>query len=304
MTDSLWDGKIVFEPRLRNCLMCSGFLCEDIEYKARWAEVEVRYVKCLRCGYLWQDPPMSRSSLMELYNNPTYWGMGDESYIYSDYLRQGKEYYKDSKRRLKMMKRVTQREPGRVLEVGSGPGHSLKALADEGIQCVGIDPSEVVNKFARETYDLNCISTSIEDFRAQGQYDLVYSWGTSMNFVNPFVVYEKIYSLLTPGGIFFMDLFDVSSWFSILTSRKRKVGVHITCCPTKKGIESAHDRIGYAESGFMRFFPYYSVSIVGSILQAGWIKKLARCIDLRSVGLYAIVPGFYLFWARKASADK
>ena len=288
-----------FQEKRDQCGICLARLNEESAYSALWQSVKADYVKCPSCGYLWQNPPLRSDRILEIYQDPTYWGAGTSEYLYHEYSTQGDWYYKDSVRRFNRIRSLCDK-PKRVLEVGCGAGHSLQALFDMGMSCTGIDPSASLIEFARKSYDAKFECSTIEDYDGQPEsYDLIVSWGTSMNFHDPFSSYLKIFSLLKVGGLFAMDFLDIDGIFSFANLRKRKKAVHVTCCPSKRGIGIAHDRIGYRESQFLRYVPYYSLGFIGTLTDSGILKRFGASRIGRSFGVYAAVPGFHLFCARK-----
>ena len=288
-----------FQEIREQCGMCLASLNAEFAYSAIWQNVRAEYEKCPSCGYLWQNPPLRRDKILKICQDPTYWGAGTSEYLYHEYSTQGQWYYKDSVRRFNRIRTLCG-NPKRVLEVGCGAGHSLQALCDMGMSCTGIDPSTSLIEFACETYDATFECSTIEEYDGEEEsFDLVVSWGTSMNFHDPFATYSKIFSLLKAGGLFAMDLLDVGSFFSFANMRKRKKAVHVTCCPSKRGVGIAHDRIGYRTGQFLRYAPYYSLGFIGTLTDSSFLKRLGQSRIARNFGVYATVPGFYLFCARK-----
>ena len=288
-----------FQEKREQCGMCLAILSEQPTYHAQWQQVRASYVKCAGCGYLWQNPPLLGERLLEIYQDPSYWGAGTSEYLYHEYSGQGDWYYKDSVRRFNRIRSLCDNAK-KVLEVGCGAGHSLQALSDLGMSCTGIDPSASLIEFARKTYDARFECSTIEEYEGEKEsYDLVVSWGTSMNFHDPLASYAKIFSLLKAGGLFAMDLLDIEGLFSFANIRKRKKAVHVTCCPSKRGIGMAHDRIGYRNRQFLRYVPYYSLGFIGTLTDLNCLKRVGASWIGRNFGVYAAVPGFYLFCAQK-----
>ena len=99
-------------------------------------------------------------------------------------------------------RRRVQREPVRVLEVGSGLGYLTYALAKEGCEATGIDVSSAAVGAARRTFgDLyECATPATLARDASARYDLVVATELIEHLPDPVAEMRGLLSLLAPGG--------------------------------------------------------------------------------------------------------
>jgi SAM-dependent methyltransferase len=109
---------------------------------------------------------------------------------------------------------------GKVLEVGAGSGRITLALADQGIETIAIDSSAAMidqcakrlsrlNKQSHKKVELKCVD--IFDFQVEATLDLVIlpmrTLGHFLTHELRLRLFEKVYSLLRPQGLFIFDHF-------------------------------------------------------------------------------------------------
>jgi SAM-dependent methyltransferase len=93
----------------------------------------------------------------------------------------------------------------RLVEIGCGPGKATLPMARRGFRITGIEPGADLADQARINLagfgDVDVITSSFEDWQPNdpGGYRLVYA-ATSWHWVDPRVRWQKVASLLGPGG--------------------------------------------------------------------------------------------------------
>jgi SAM-dependent methyltransferase len=224
--------------------------------------------------------------------------------MYETYTEQAKQYSRDAKNKYDItMRQIGDPDPHtmKFLEVGCGCGFALGVFRDAGMEVLGIDPSEYMARRARQQLDLDCLVDTVEDYDGDSEhFDLVASWGTSMNFYSPVDAYIKIHSLLKAKGVFVFDFFDADSPFYFLTRRKRRKGVHVTGCPSKRAVEVMLRRAGFLNVWMVDYTPVYSMSFIGTQLDSRMIKWISRLPVLNAIGVRVPVVGTKLVFAEKA----
>lgn len=120
--------------------------------------------------------------------------------------------------------------PGKILDVGSGPGFFLASGAEIGWDVTGIEPSEDASEYARQL-GVNCITANFDSSSAAnlGFFDVVQINQAIEHIPNPDQMIELCRSLLKPGGLICivaandfnplqqvaMSLHDASDWWVI-----------------------------------------------------------------------------------------
>jgi SAM-dependent methyltransferase len=126
---------------------------------------------------------------------------------------------------------------GRVLDLGSGTGTTLRALAELGHGGVGVDPSEPFVRYAVEHGgpSVEYVHAAAEDFTTTERFDLVYSLFGSLNLVPrdrlPGLLAAAA-SWLRPGGQVVLEaahlLNFVDSFQPLMVQHHRRDGVLVT----------------------------------------------------------------------------
>ncbi|MDH5543459.1 MAG: class I SAM-dependent methyltransferase [Nitrospinota bacterium] len=291
------------ESEKRKCPLC-GSKEHSFAYFAEFKVNKVSYDRCKYCGAIFQNPLLTFDSLSAVYNSKAYWGTDDkDEYIYSSYSEQESQYMREAARRYHLMAKSTRFEilqNIKVLEIGSGAGFSAVPFINNRIDISGVEPSIDMANHARNNFGMKVFLGLFEDLTFdKSSYNIVFTWGTSMNFREPEEVYRKVFHLLKPGGSLFLDFLDMNSIFSIYTYRKRKKGVHITCAPTRTGIKTVLEKCGFRTITFKRVFPYYSISFLASQLDSALLKRIAKHYPFNKLGVYVPAFNFYIVQAVK-----
>jgi SAM-dependent methyltransferase len=92
--------------------------------------------------------------------------------------------------------------PGRVLDVGCGPGGLLKLMARRGWETRGTERSESAALQARTEHGLDVRAEELEAIVAEGAtFDAVVLWHVAEHLPDPAKTFGEIARLLRPGGV-------------------------------------------------------------------------------------------------------
>jgi SAM-dependent methyltransferase len=92
--------------------------------------------------------------------------------------------------------------PGRVLDVGCGPGVLLEQMARRGWQTRGTERSEGAASQARTERGLDVRAEELESIVAEGAtFDAVVLWHVAEHMPDPTKTFREIAQLLCPGGV-------------------------------------------------------------------------------------------------------
>jgi 2-polyprenyl-3-methyl-5-hydroxy-6-metoxy-1,4-benzoquinol methylase len=158
------------------------------------------FLRCRRCATLWVvDPPAS----VDLYEGPEYFSnpqFGEGSYHgYRDYLSDREHIEAKFAEVLEHVERRT--HPGRLLDVGAGPGLMLSAARDRGWAGVGLDLNPWAVDRAREQVGVEVHTGSLLDagFDA-ASFDAVTMMDLLEHVAHPGELVEEAARVTRPGG--------------------------------------------------------------------------------------------------------
>ncbi len=160
--------------------------------------IESRIVRCERCGLLFPDPfpfPLDRE---RLYGEP------DQYFANSDSARKVDGY----RGLLRELSEKLGRSRFSVLDVGSGRGELLAAARLEGVDAVGLEPSEAMAARARESLGVHLQSSSVEELAASSDrtFDAVTLCGVLEHVHDPDSVAASVRKLTKPGAVVYIDV--------------------------------------------------------------------------------------------------
>ena len=137
----------------------------------------------------------------------------------------------------------------RVLEIGCGQGHLLKAIQNQGAQVHGIEPSTPDGVLAGSLSGHDNISICmLSDFQTSMQYDAVVLIHSFEHISDPVVTLQQIRTLLKPDGCLFIE---VPNFFSTTGFYRKRKGVHEYPSPNHLFIYTPGTLIGILrKSGF------------------------------------------------------
>ncbi|MGH3670820.1 MAG: class I SAM-dependent methyltransferase, partial [Pseudonocardiaceae bacterium] len=100
---------------------------------------------------------------------------------------------------------------GRVLDLGCGTGTNLRALADMGHECVGVDQSRHFIDYAKNAggSPVDYVHTKAVDYDGDGSFDLIFSVFVTLNYLardDLPTLFSKVRGWLRPTGRFVVDI--------------------------------------------------------------------------------------------------
>ncbi len=102
--------------------------------------------------------------------------------------------------------------PGRVLEVGCGPGLMLDALRQRGWDALGLERSEDAAAFGRREFGLDIRSCGVEELAAEPVFDLIILFQVLEHMVDPAAIVSECVRRLKPGGRMVISVPNIESW--------------------------------------------------------------------------------------------
>lgn len=179
----------------------------------------VRIRRCEECRFYFTDPIYERSVFGSLYDR-LYGAEGSttavpESSRLSELMQvsfRGTD--KDCHERLELLQKMA--GGPRLLELGSSWGYFLHQAQEHGFEPTGVELSGPRRRFGRKSLGQTIVE-SLDDLGDE-QFDVVYSAHTLEHFTDLRGVFERLRSLLVPGGVLAVEVpnFDLALGASVL----------------------------------------------------------------------------------------
>lgn len=171
------------------CPICSG------TSEARFIAGPHRMFRCTACGVSFVHPMPDDGYLAAFYAQ------------YHDEFGEDGAYVNEEKMRahhpaqLALVRRFAGERPGRILDVGCGRGHFLRACADQSIPCAGVELSPSAAAYAREHLGLDVRQGLLHEHTQDlGMFRVATMWGVIEHLRDPMTTLRDIASCLEPGG--------------------------------------------------------------------------------------------------------
>lgn len=248
------------------------YLCGSGEYEGvhklkqeRTGGLEWQLVKCRNCGVVFHNPRLKEELAVDARNDRNLFAdiihakVGLDGYA-NTYLNETR--IRRFERELDKIESF-KKSPGRILDVGSGPGTFIMVAKKRGWDGIGID-IEGWCKDAGKRLGVEIIIGDInEGILPSGSFDVSFSFSSLEHFYNPLKILKEIYRSLKPGGI------SVTSGLVNYDSIERKAGFRsfwidnrppwVLSYWTPKTIRLMHEKAGFYRGNIE--------------IECGWIKN-------------------------------
>ena len=199
---------------MRTCDLCGSTDFKKLPFYYEFEGQKLQGTKCRRCALMFLDPQPTPAQLERLYGKeyfterPNYDRAQQEVKFIEE---EGGKHNVNQLRPDKFTNYIMARYPGRkfrYLEVGCGPGYTLKSLQALGWTTHGLEISEHAADFARRELHLPVVTGNIEtteDFHTD-QFDLAYMGDVLEHLRSPSDTLAKFHRILGPGGLLVLAL--------------------------------------------------------------------------------------------------
>jgi 2-polyprenyl-3-methyl-5-hydroxy-6-metoxy-1,4-benzoquinol methylase len=161
------------------------------------------YLRCRDCRTLWAEDPPQQTEIDAVYAGERYFSNPEFSsggyHGYKDYLADRDEIEEKFGRVLERVEAMT--PPGRVLDVGAGPGVLLAAAAARGWEGVGVDLNPWAARTAAELGADVRVGTIEDAGFDDGEFDLVTMMDVVEHVHEPERMVAEVSRLVRPGGV-------------------------------------------------------------------------------------------------------
>lgn len=164
---------------------------------------------CSSCEVRFVFPQPTQHLLSELYAPAEYYdGYGD---YFGDMGR--RSFFKNA---LETLEDVCH-SPGRLLDVGCGPGLFMSIARSQGWDVQGVDPGKFAVDYASEKLKLSVRHGELLDQRlADRSFDVITMWDTIEHLRDPLDTLQEMYRLLRPGGFLLLTTGEVDDMYDRL----------------------------------------------------------------------------------------
>ncbi len=187
-----------------------------------------RYVRCARCGLIYQNPRIKPGYIGDYYPARSYtWKefKGEKSLVKRLINRLEKFYifhlYKKDKKRVTDFCKSIRLAPRRVLDLGCATGERLYLYRQDGCETIGVEMSEEVLR-AKELYGVTVINSSVEDFlKNKGEkFDVITGYHILEHFHDPVSILHDVKDFLSDEGVLALEVPNADSFqFKIFKGR-------------------------------------------------------------------------------------
>ena len=161
-------------------------------------------VRCCHCGLIYQNPQLTQQELAPYYPEAYDPYLKDISEEGSPLQRLDRHTW--LARRCARVERH-QRPAGRVLDVGCATGLFLDAMRARGWEVAGVEPSAYASAYARQTFDLDVATATLEEIAfPDSAFDVVTMWDVLEHVPDPRATLAEVARILRPGGLFVASL--------------------------------------------------------------------------------------------------
>ncbi len=162
---------------------------------------EYTYYMCEACNTVFLFPLPNETELNRYY---------DSSFVYSSGAANMLELRSKAR---KIVRKMIEYNPSgyQFLDIGSGYGYLLSALAPYDITAVGIEPSFHLWRQSQNT-GMDAIHSSFENWNTELRFDFISLVHVIEHVAEPQRFLEKAVSLLKPGGILYIETPNIDSF--------------------------------------------------------------------------------------------
>ena len=166
--------------------------------------------KCSSCGFIFtQDHPDEENS-GKYYESDEYASHSDSKGISGILYSVSRKIM--LRKKLRLIKKVTGLNTGKLLDIGSGSGHFLAGMKNAGWDTAGIEINEKARNRSASKFGVKVLDPHMISTLGQESYDCITLWHVLEHFHDPFAFANEIKRLLKPGGVCVAALPNCSSY--------------------------------------------------------------------------------------------
>jgi len=168
-------------------------LCSTKAEKKLYQEGDYCMVRCLRCGFIYQNPRPAQQELLNAYQ--TYLPETEEEIeawgrMMEPVFRRGADLIE---------RHISQ---GRLLDVGSGYGFFLALMQSRGWEVMGLEVSPTGADYGRKRWGLSILPQPWEQaLFPEGEFDVITAFYVIEHLPDPLAFLREVHRIVRPGGM-------------------------------------------------------------------------------------------------------
>jgi 2-polyprenyl-3-methyl-5-hydroxy-6-metoxy-1,4-benzoquinol methylase len=192
------------------CTLCGATFAPEAH--VRWVKDGHEIVRCPSCGLLCRRELPTEEELDAIYGLSYFKGSPEgRGTGYLDYVGDEDLHRQAARRRLELLERTVPRQ-GRLLDVGAAAGFFVDEARARGWDAGGLDVSEPMVRFGRETLQAPLeLGTLASDAAGDGSLDALTMWDYIEHSIDPVGEVRRAQQLLKPGGALAMSTGDAAT---------------------------------------------------------------------------------------------
>jgi glycosyltransferase involved in cell wall biosynthesis len=162
-----------------------------------------RILKCLCCGLVFNETRHDAEKLLSFYSD-----VEDQTYLKNIDSR-----FKTFRYNFDKLKPFIPAS-GRLLDIGSYCGVSLKVARENGFGTLGVEPSKWAARYSEEVMQERVYQGTLKDLPGdEGSFDVITMWDVMEHLPHPIEEMKLIHSRLNPGGVFAFSTLFIDNWY-------------------------------------------------------------------------------------------
>ena len=167
-------------------------------------------VVCAQCGLQYVNPRLRAETVLEGYQGGT-----DEQFVSQSGAREI-----TFAKCLDVIERIWKREPGRLLDIGTGGGSFLHVASQRGWRAEGCEPNRWLCEWGKSHYGVSIRQGTVFDQKYSSKsYDVVTLWDVLEHTPDPKIQVRETHRLLKEEGLLVVNYPDIGSWIARLMGR-------------------------------------------------------------------------------------
>lgn len=234
-------------------------VCGEDKARLLWTKNDARYVRCMVCSLVYQNPRMSEQELVDFYSDKSYFINESGGRVLSGY----ENYFAQCTQNLRdeyfaLVEHYARTRPGTYCDVGCGPGGVVKVAQQKGWDATGVEVSSWAVDEARK-FGLTIHHGTLLDARfPSNHFDAVSMFDVLEHLTAPREYVQEIYRILKPGGVLVIETPNVDGFFARCVYREEadlvKPHAHV-CLYGPRSVKHLLAPVGFAAIRIMTF-PY------------------------------------------------